>query len=490
MAITKIHAIKETLGKAIDYIVDKEKTDDTLLVSSFGCVPEMAALEFYITKEQMGKLGGNLGYHIIQSFTEDEVSPETAHQLATRMADEFLQGEYEYVVATHIDKEHIHNHVIFNSINFETGNKFRNTFGAYKSIRSISDKLCQEYGLSVIEKPQGKGKNYQTHTGVKNRQSFRSRIAIAIDKCVLTSENYDDFLKQMEARGFEHKSGKFLAFRDVKSGQEKFTRIDRRLGNRYSIEGITERIEQSQLLDSFERDKMLAALEKSPSTPPKKKEKTMVDGIRQIEIDTERLHKINQLVNIDSNQKAKANKGYAFALKKINLKEKAKTLNFMTENHLSSYSDVLNRMNEVRARYNDSSDKIHEIQSEIETKKQIILYIRQHAKTNNVYLASLRTKSKAHFYLEHENELALHEKAEDALRKLSNGEQIKTIKEYRAEIQQLEERIKDLRAIQKDCKAKNDELSVVKSNLEMMGDGENSAKTVAKNEASRHDFDR
>jgi len=155
MAVTQIHAIQTTLVKAIDYISNPDKTDDALLIYGYNCTPEIAALEFEMTKKAANKQGGVLAHHLIQSFKPGEVDYATAHEIGKRLADEHLKGEYEYIIATHVDRQNIHNHIIFNSVPINGGNKYRETMPNYFKIREISDKLCLENSLSVIEEPSG-----------------------------------------------------------------------------------------------------------------------------------------------------------------------------------------------------------------------------------------------------------------------------------------------------------------------------------------------
>jgi len=151
MAITKIKSIKSTIRKAISYIINPEKTDDGILVSSFGCSPETADIEFDFTRSKSRGVGTNLGYHAIQSFMEGEITMEEAHRLGKELASGLLQGKYEYVIATHIDKGHIHNHIIFNSVSYVTNRKYHVKNNELGNIRTISDRICSENGYTVIE---------------------------------------------------------------------------------------------------------------------------------------------------------------------------------------------------------------------------------------------------------------------------------------------------------------------------------------------------
>ena len=257
MAIAKIHAIKSTVSKAVDYITDLNKTtlsDGTQLVSSFGCVPETAAIEFNLTaqlaKEVKGdysKTGGanNLAYHMIQSFDiNDNVTPERVHQLGIEFAEKFLGGNYEYVIATHIDKGHLHNHIIFNSTSFKDYKKFRSEpYKTVAEIREISDKICEEHGLSVI-KTKGLTKSYpksfiEWKLAKEGKLTWKETIKNKIDELIPQVKSYTEFVQQMKKAGFDVKEGKHIAFRAPE--QERYVR-GKRIGEEYTKESIENRI--------------------------------------------------------------------------------------------------------------------------------------------------------------------------------------------------------------------------------------------------------
>ena len=239
MAVTEIHAIKSTLNKALDYIMNPKKTDDTLLVDGYHCAPETAALQFNLTKKNFGKEDGILGFHVIQSFSPGEVDYETAHRLGQELADKIFNGRFQYVCATHIDRGHVHNHIIANSVSFENGNKFLSRRSTMYEIRKISDELCRENGLSVIEQPKEKGRSQYERTLEKKGQSWKALLRKNIDKAILNATDFDDFLKIMESLHYEIKRGKYISFRA--EGQERFTR-GKTLGYDYTEERLRERV--------------------------------------------------------------------------------------------------------------------------------------------------------------------------------------------------------------------------------------------------------
>ena len=244
MAVTKIKPIRGTVNKALAYILDPQKTDDAFYVSSYGCAAsDAAAKEFEWTRNlavqqgvQMPKV---LARHLIQSFDIGEVTPEEAHEVGKQLADEWLKGKYEYVIATHIDKGHCHNHIIFNAVNYVDFHAYRSNKRTYRELRQLSDEICKEHGLSVIPPSQNKGVDYKEYTEAKRGTSWKQKLKQTIDRLVITAKDYDDFLRLMQEAGYEIKTGKYISFRA--EGQERFTR-SKTIGENYTEERIKERI--------------------------------------------------------------------------------------------------------------------------------------------------------------------------------------------------------------------------------------------------------
>ena len=207
MAVTKIKPIRGTVNKALAYILDPKKTDDELYVSSYECAAsDAAAKEFEWTRNlavqqgmQMPKV---IARHLIQSFDVGEVTPEQAHEIGKQFADEWLKGKYEYVIATHIDKGHCHNHIIFNAVNYVDFHAYRSNKQTYRQMRQLSDEICKEHGLSVIPPSQSKGMSYKEYTEAKRGTSWKQKLKQTIDRCVITARDYDEFLKMLQDAGY------------------------------------------------------------------------------------------------------------------------------------------------------------------------------------------------------------------------------------------------------------------------------------------------
>ena len=248
MAVTKIHPIKTTLKKAIDYICNGDKTDDEIYVTTHLCSRENAHKEFELTKKQFNSRTKTLAHHLIQSFVPEEVSFEEAHQVGIELCEKILDGKYEYVLATHIDKDHIHNHIIFNSIDVDEGKVYHSYYGSYMNIRNQSDKLCKEHNLSVIDQETQREINeikrrkfvsWHDWNEDKKGKSYKSRLQFDMDRVIQKAINWEHFLKIMEQYGYEIKFGKHIAFKQ--KNQQRFTRV-KTIGTNYTEEKIKERI--------------------------------------------------------------------------------------------------------------------------------------------------------------------------------------------------------------------------------------------------------
>lgn len=261
MAVTKIHPIKTTLKKAIDYICNGDKTNDEIYVTTHLCSRENAHKEFELTKKQFNSRTKTLAHHLIQSFVPEEVSFEEAHQVGIELCDKILDGKYEYVLATHIDKDHIHNHIIFNSIDVDEGKVYHSYYGSYMNIRNQSDKLCKEHNLSVIDQEtqkeineikQRKFVNWYDWNEDKKGKSYKSRLQFDMDRVIQKAINWEHFLKIMEQYGYEIKFGKHIAFKQ--KNQQRFTRA-KTIGDNYTEEKIKERIRDKEIGEFVDKTK-------------------------------------------------------------------------------------------------------------------------------------------------------------------------------------------------------------------------------------------
>ena len=265
MAITKIHAIKSTLSNVILYIENPSKTDGQLLVSGYNVEPQTAALDFEITAMMAHKVHhisckktSNLAYHLIQSFSPTEkITPREAHDLGRKLALEFTEGKYEFVIATHIDKGHIHNHIIINSVSFYDYKKLRTVpYRTAQQIRSISDRLCMEAQLSVIKDPQKLGQLYPTYVQKKRTTSNRTEVRKKLNFCLERATNYAQFLQMAQELGISVcQRGKHMTY--LPEGAGRAIR-DTSLADtdKFTYTGLVERLEDNAAEQQFIRERI------------------------------------------------------------------------------------------------------------------------------------------------------------------------------------------------------------------------------------------
>lgn len=417
MAVTKIKAIRGTLSKAIAYILNPEKTDEKLLVSSYGCASETAAREFEWTRKIAEQKGMNpvriIARHVIQSFEIGEVTPELAHEIGKQFADEILGGKYEYVLTTHIDKDHVHNHLIFNAVDFVDYHAYKSYKRIYYDMREVSDRLCKENGLSVIPPSQNKGMDYKEYTEAKRGTSWKQKLKQTIDRLVITAKDYDDFLRLMQEAGYEIKTGKYISFRA--EGQERFTR-SKTIGENYTEERIKERI--------------------AGRTPRRSQRQTVPNGISLIGDIQERIRLIDS-------------KGYEYKAKLTILKEAARTLNYLTENNLLQYADLEKKVEDVHGSYDRTGKELKAVEARLREVQPLIKNISNYQWLKPVYDAFQKAKDKPSFKAKHEAELVIFEAARSTLLAMQGEEKLPSLKTLQAEQQRLleeQQRLYDERA--------------------------------------------
>lgn len=434
MAVTKIKAIRGALSKAIAYILNPEKTDEKLLVSSYGCASETAAREFEWTRKIAEQKGMNpvriIARHVIQSFEIGEVTPELAHEIGKQFADEILGGKYEYVLTTHIDKDHVHNHLIFNAVDFVDYHAYKSYKRIYYDMREVSDRLCKENGLSVIPPSQNKGMGYKEYTEAKRGTSWKQKLKQTIDRLVITAKDYDDFLRLMQEAGYEIKTGKYISFRA--EGQERFTR-SKTIGENYTEERIKERI--------------------AGRTPRRSRKQTAPKGISLIGDIQERIRLIDS-------------KGYEYKAKLTILKEAARTLNYLTENNLLQYADLERKVEDVHSSYDRTGKELKGVEARLREVQPLIKNISNYQRLKPVYDAFQKAKDKPGFKAKHEAELVIFEAARSTLLAMQGDEKLPSLKTLQAEQAQLFEEQERLYAERNRLKKEVKQIETIKSNVD------------------------
>lgn len=422
------------MSKAIAYILNPEKTDEKLLVSSYGCASETAAREFEWTRKIAEQKGMNpvriIARHVIQSFEIGEVTPELAHEIGKQFADEILGGKYEYVLTTHIDKDHVHNHLIFNAVDFVDYHAYKSYKRIYYDMREVSDRLCKENGLSVIPPSQNKGMGYKEYTEAKRGTSWKQKLKQTIDRLVITAKDYDDFLRLMQEAGYEIKTGKYISFRA--EGQERFTR-SKTIGENYTEERIKERI--------------------AGRTPRRNRRQTVPKGISLIGDIQERIRLIDS-------------KGYEYKAKLTILKEAARTLNYLTENNLLQYADLEKKVEDVHSSYDRTGKELKGVEARLREVQPLIKNISNYQRLKPVYDAFQRAKDKPSFKAKHEAELVIFEAARSTLLAMQGDEKLPSLKALQAEQAQLFEEQERLYAERNRLKKEVKQIETIKSNVD------------------------
>ena len=411
---------KQSLKERISYDLKEEKTRGGELVTSYMCSPETAAEEFETARLIYQKMTGRsqpkerevIGYRILQSFKPEEITPEEANKLGYELAMAFTKGRHQFVVSTHVDKPHIHNHVEFNSINLDCDGKFNNFKDSALALRRLNDRICREHGYSVAQETQEKEdkaqekdiqkksrgrQGYPEKAAAKRGRSFKERLRQAIDRVLPESKDFEDFLSRMSAEGYEIKyRGKSLEF--LAPGQERFTR-SWRLGEDYTESALRERISGARA-GNKEREKtggQAGAQEKAGK-------KTARPGSG----------KVNLLVDIQAKIQEGRGRGYEQWAKVFNLKEAARTMNFLAENDVADYGALKDRADEAAGKFDSLSMRMKELEGRMDEAARLRRHIINYAKTREVYAGYRRAKNKKEYRAGHEKAIRIHEAAKAA----------------------------------------------------------------------------
>jgi hypothetical protein len=385
MAITKIHPIKYTLNLAIDYIIKDEKTDEQILVSAYMCNPVTAHTSFLKTREANNVNSKVLAQHLIQSFYPGETDAETAHRIGQELCKEHLKDEYEYVIATHIDCGHVHNHIIFNHVNMVTGKCYRANYKTYHQIRRRSDDLCKENKLSVVDpyyesykkKYKTKGKSWYEYQHAKQGTSWKSKLQFDIDRTIKQSKDWEDFLKIMSELGYEIKHGKHIAFRH--KDKQRFTRA-KTIGEDYTEDRLKERLTENF---QFKHSRV------------KKR--------------------VGKVIDTKNNKKIKSSKGYEFWAKKYNLKTMADSVIAIRELGINSKQELEAHIQKSADERQKSLDRIQEIESKMEKLSETMEQVEIIRKYREHYKYHKTNPDDENFSREYSAELKLYTVASKAI---------------------------------------------------------------------------
>ena len=432
MAITKIHPIKSTLHLAIDYIVNGDKTDEQLLVSTHKCHQSTAHTQFLRTRGEAGTKGTVLARHLIQSFLPGETSPEMAHQIGLELCKKILKDEYEFVLSTHIDKGHIHNHIIFNNVNMVSGKCYQSNKKCYHKIRYQSDKLCKQNNLSVIDehyesykkKYKTSGKSWYENEQAKKGTSWKSRLQFDIDRMIKQSKDWDEFLRKMAELGYEIKYGKHIAFKP--KDKPRFTRA-KTIGEDYTEERLKERLAERS----------------SIKTPAVKK-------------------RIGIVIDMNTNMKVKESKGYEYWATKHNLNTMAESVIFIRKYGIKSVKQLDDYIRKASDEKQDLQDKVKAIDKEIQMLSTTMEKVHTVKKYMTCYKEYKANPSDKAFFEEYKAQITLYENALSELKK--SYSKLPNSKDILAELDKLQEKKNILMQEYSSSKSAMDELYKIRKN--------------------------
>ncbi len=398
MAVTRLIAVHINKGKTaaqsladrLDYSHNPIKTNDGEFVTGYECDPRTAWEEFLLTKREYEQKTGRqqkkdvLAYQICQSFKPGEITPEEANQLGYELAMRFTKGKHAFTVSTHTDKAHIHNHIYFNSTNLDGTRKFKNFWFSGIAIQRISDLICLENGLSVIEKRTYRDRT--KHTEYPKRETFRDSICAAIDTILDEKpKDFEELLKLLEQAGYECKRGKNVAVRG--KGQKRFIRF-RSLGEGYTQEEI------------------IATISSKSQHTSKPKKKSVQDS-----------QKLNLILDIQEKMTQKG-PGYQCWATVYNLKQMAKTLLFLRDHNVESLEALREKVNTSVERFSSLSDEIKSTEAQIAEILVLKKHIINYSKTRDVYVEYRKAGYSKKFFEEHREAITIHKAAKQAFDEL------------------------------------------------------------------------
>ena len=458
--IGKGRNISTAIADTVDYVKNPQKTDQGKFIYGYECDTRIADAEFLLSKRQYTNLTGRsrgeddvIAYHLRQSFKPGEVTPEEANQIGRELAQKLTKGNHAFVVCTHVDKHHVHNHIIINSTTLDCTRKFRNFWGSTWAIRRMNDKLCLEHGLSVVEDPKPSRDHYGTWLGNKKQPSFQEQIRQAIDAVLKEKpKDFEEFLEKMEAAGVEvNRERKNLRFRV--QGQENYTRCNTLKGD-YTEQAIKERISGVRIV--------------SPQRNSTYRQRA----------------KIGLLSDIEAAVRSGKGPGYERWAKVFNLKQLSQAVMYLKEHGDMSYEDLKEKTSAVTTRFNDLSERIKGLEEQMtansELQKQIITY----AKTRETYIEYRKAGYSKRFRAEHETDILLHQAAKKYFDSLAITK-LPFVKNLREEYAGLLEQKRKAYAEYKKVRAEMKELHNVRANVEYLLDIPAGQETRRKEEKNR-----
>jgi len=380
----KGRTIAQTLGRSTDYVENPDKTDDGEWISAYACDPLIADAEFLMSKRAYAAVTGRnqgdrdvIAYHMRQSFKPGEIDPATANKIGYELARKLTKGNHAFLVCTHVDKAHIHSHIIFNSTSLDCSRKFRNFWNSSFAICRISDLLCAEQGLSIVEHPKPSRGSYGTWLGKRKPPSQRDSLRELMDASLHEGDFFDVFLAVLKSAGCAVKRGKHLSIKPPDGKQ--FIRC-KSLGADYTEEAIRERLSGQRVVVSKPQ------MTKTDSAPAKP----------------------NLLIDIQAKIRQGKGPGYERWTKLFNLKEMAKTLVFLQERGLTDYDILAEKAQAAAGDFDQTAARQKVIENRLSEISALQKHIGAYSKTREVYSRYRDSKWSKKFYAEHEADILLH----------------------------------------------------------------------------------
>lgn len=484
MAVSKIWPLYQTLDKAIKYICNYEKTEDGTLITTYKCSEKFADYEFQdIYKKARRVNKSRIAYHTMLSFSpEDNITPQRALELGEKIIDEYFGGRFQYVLTVHTDQNHLHVHCISNSVNYEDFTKFHIKDKDLKRLEIITDNICRENQLSVIEKKSGvKGRGKYEYGKHKESASWKDKLRAAIDRNILLADNYEDFLNRMQMEeGYEVKQGKYLSFTLVHEGQKKAVR-NRSLGEDYSIDRIKERIAN--------KEKQFEQIEPKVLQQKENAEETTDSNDTSIDISSDRKFETNvkRLIDISQSKKAKEYAAYGKKLSLINISTYAGMMKFVEKYRLVYASDFENARNELEFQYTSLTSEVKKTYAELNNVEATVWQLKKYFDNKEAYDSYISTTDKDEKYSLSE----AYKKYKSALyyfKKNNIGTDKLTLQNLEKQINKMEKlstELEKLKGKRKEIKSDLNQLAIVqKNNADILG---NTANKENKNQNSERE---
>lgn len=438
--IGKGRTVSTAIADIIDYTENPQKTDYGKFIYGYECDTRTADTEFVLSKQQYSRLTGRsrgsddvIAYHLRQAFKPGEVTPEEANQIGRELAMKLTKGNNAFLVCTHIDKHHVHNHIIINSTNLDCKRKFRNFWGSSWAVRRISDKLCLEHGLSIVDDPKPSRGHYGNWlSGGKTTPSFQEQIKQTIDFVLEKSPSgFDEFLRMMEENGVAvTRRGKSINF--CVPGQKKVTRCNTLKGD-YTEQAIRDRISGKHISSRSHF----------------------------------RTDKVGMLIDIEAAVRSGKGPGYERWAKVFNLKQLAQTVSYLKEHGNMSYSDLEQKTSAAVSRFNELSDRIKSMEKQLSDNSEFQKQIVNYSKTRTVYTEYRKAGYSKKFRAEHEADILIHQAAKKYFDSLK-VEKLPTVKMLREEYASVLQEKRKAYAEYKQVRTEMRELQNVKANIDYL----------------------